>query len=145
MFRVPASIYIPTETQITNVQIGKSYKFDYDLDGINYKFIGKISFGSTMNDGRVWIDFCNIEKYWIDRVVISQKPKLINFVYLPDPYIPDPNDIRVYKLIHGPDANIMDIIKPFKLNYIKEFPYETTVNFDLLPTDLNREIRSYIV
>ena len=64
---------------------------------------------------------------------------------VPDPYIPDAKDIRVYKLIHGPHANLMDSIKPFKLNYIKEFPYETTVNFKLLPTDINREIRSYIL
>mgnify|MGYP000273873033 FL=1 len=59
------SIYIPNEIQITNVQIGKSYKIDYDRDGINYKFIGKISFGSIMDDGRVWIDFYNIQKYRI--------------------------------------------------------------------------------
>ncbi len=139
------SIYIPNEIQITNVQIGKSYKIDYDYDGINYKFIGKISYGSIMNDGRVWIDFHNIQKYYIDGVLIYPKPKMIYFIYLPNPYIPEANDIRVHKLIHGPDANLMDSIKPFKLNYVKEFPYETTVNFQLLPTDINREIRSYIL
>lgn len=145
MYPSTASIYIPNEIQITNVQIGKSYKIDYDRDGINYKFIGKISFGSIMNDGRVWIDFCNIQKYYIDDVLIYPKPRMIDFIYLPDPYIPDANDIRVYKLIHGPDANLLDSIKPFKLNYIKEFPYETIVNFQLLPTDINREIRSFIL
>jgi hypothetical protein len=136
---------IPNEIQVTHVKIGESYKIDYDKDGINYKFIGKIANGSIMNDGRVWIDFNNIQKYWIDGVLIYQKPKIIFFVYLPNPYIPDANDVRVYKLIHGSDANIMDSIKPFKLNYIKEFPYETTVNFQVLPTDINREIRSYII
>ena len=145
MYLSCASIYIPNEIQITNVQIGKSYKIDYDRDGINYKFIGKISYGSIMNDGRVWIDFHNIQKYLIDGVLVYPKPKMIDFIYLPNPYIPEANDIRVHKLIHGPDANLMDSIKPFKLNYIKEFPYETTVNFQLLPTDINREIRSYIV
>ena len=125
------SIYIPNEIQITNVQIGKSYKIDYDRDGINYKFIGKISFGSIMDDGRVWIDFYNIQKYCVDGVLIYPKPRMIDFTYLPDPYIPDANDIRVYKLIHGPHANLMDSIKPFKLK--------------LLPTDINREIRSYIL
>lgn len=145
MYLSPASIYIPNEIQITNVQIGKSYKIDYDRDGINYKFIGKISFGSIMNDGRVWIDFYNIQKCYIDDVLIYPKPRMIDFVYMPDIYIPEPNDIRVHKLIHGPDANLLDSIKPFKLNYIKEFPYETIVNFQLLPTDINREIRSFIL
>ena len=145
MFLFPASICIPNETQITDVKIGKTYKFDYDYDGINYKFIGKISFGSIMNDGRVWIDFHNIQNYSIDGVLISPKPRMIDFIYLPDPYIPEANDIRVHKLIHGPDANLLDSVKPFKLNYIKEFPYETTVNFQLLPADINREIRSYIL
>ena len=139
------SIYIPNEIEINETMIGKSYKIEYDYDGINYKFIGKVVMGSLMNDGSAWIDFHNVKKYFIDNVKIDIIPRIINFGYWPDPYIPDANDIRIYKFIYGPDSNIMDAIKPFKLYYIKEFPYETTVNFRLLPTDINREIRSYIV
>lgn len=141
----PASIYIPNEIQITDVKIGKSYNIDYDYDGINYKFIGKVVMGSLMNDGRAWLDFHKVKKYFIDNVKIDIIPRIINFGYFPDPYIPEANDIRIYKSIYGPDSNIMDAIKPFKLNYIKEFPYETTVDFHLLPTDINIEIRSYIL
>lgn len=139
------SIYIPNEIQVTHMKIGKSYEINYDYNGNNYKFIGKVHYGSIMNDGIVWIRFHNIRKYYIDSVLIYETPLVVNYQYTPDPYIPDPNDIRVYKLVYGLDANIMDSIKPSKLYYIKEFPYETTINFKLLSIDINREIRSYIL
>lgn len=141
------SLYIPNEININDVRIGNTYKIDYNNDGINYRFIGKVTMGSTYSNGSIWLHFYNVKKYFVDNVYIVSAPvKGIDFGYIPDPYIPEENELRVWKHVYGPDSNIYDSIRSlnFKLNYIKEFPYEIIPNFRLLPTDINREIRSYL-
>ena len=83
--------------------------------------------------------------YYENNKKIDDYPKKIDFIYIPDSYIPRENEARIYKMIYGPDADIRETYTGFKLNYIKEFPYELTANFNSLPNDINREIRMYLI
>lgn len=141
---IRVNLYIPNEIKINEVALGNTYQINYNSRGNNYKFIGKIHFGSTYTDGRYWFQFINVKKYYKNNKKIDNYPKVVDFVYIPDSYIPDENEARIYKMIHGPDADIRSTYTGFKLNSITEFPYEITANFNSLPNDINREIRKYL-
>jgi hypothetical protein len=138
------SLYIPNKIKVNEVILGNTYQINYNLKGKNYKFVGKIHFGTTYTDGRYWFSFINIKKYYENDKKKYKYPKNIDFVYIPDSYIPDENEARIYKKIHGPNADIRETYTGFKLNSITEFPYEITANFNSLPNDINREIRRYL-
>ena len=141
---IHVNLYIPNEIKINEVTLGNTYQINYNSKKNNYKFIGKIHFGSTYTDGRYWFQFINVKKYYKNNKKIDNYPKVVDFVYIPDSYIPDENEARIYKMIHGPDADIRETYTGFKLNSITEFPYEITANFNSLPSDINREIRRYL-
>jgi hypothetical protein len=141
---IHVNLYIPNEIKINEVTLGNTYQINYNSKKNNYKFIGKIHFGSTYTDGRYWFQFINVKRYYKNNKKIDNHPKVVDFVYIPDSYIPDENEARIYKMIHGPDADIRETYTGFKLNSITEFPYEITANFNSLPNDINREIRKYL-
>ena len=141
---IHVNLYIPNEIKINEVRLGNTYQINYNSRGNNYKFIGKIHFGSTYTDGRYWFQFIHDKKYYKNNKKIDNYPKVVDFTYIPDSYIPNDNEARIYKMIHGPDADIRETYTGFKLNSITEFPYEVTANFNSLPNDINREIRRYL-
>lgn len=141
---IHVNLYIPNEIKINEASLGNTYQINYNSRGNNYKFIGKIHFGSTYTDGRYWFQFINVKKYYKNNKKIDNYPKVVDFIYIPDSYIPDENEAKIYKMIHGPDADIRETYTGFKLNSITEFPYEITANFNSLPNDINREIRRYL-
>jgi hypothetical protein len=141
---IHVSLYIPNEIKINEVRLGNTYQINYNSRGNNYKFIGKIHFGSTYTDGRYWFQFINVKRYYKNNKKIDKYPKVVDFTYIPDSYIPDENEARIYKMIHGPHADIRETYTGFKLNSITEFPYEISANFNSLPSDINREIRRYL-
>lgn len=141
---IHVNLYIPNEIKINEVELGNTYQINYNSRGNNYKFIGKIHFGSTYTDGRYWFQFINVKRYYKNNKKINNYPKVVDFTYIPHSYIPDENEARIYKMIHGPDADIRETYTGFKLNSITEFPYEITANFNSLPNDINREIRRYL-
>ena len=55
------SLYIPNKIKINEVILGNTYQINYNSRGNNYKFIGKIHFGSTYTDGRYWFQFINVK------------------------------------------------------------------------------------
>ena len=141
---IHVNLYIPNEIKINEAALGNTYQINYNSIGNNYKFIGKIHFGSTYTDGRYWFQFINVKKYYKNNKKIDNYPKVVDFIYIPDSYIPDENEAKIYKMIHGPDADIRETYTGFKLNSITELPYEITANFNSLPNDINREIRRYL-